>query len=445
MRRLTPDDLPMDHSRYDLYIMSKYRREQRLQTKQELRQIALESQSLREYSQRRFDYAVHTFAQGSRPGTCLGQRHLLSCSHRPSTSTGPTRNGSVLYNKTPLLLNTLRLRPQSYTSSSFEHAPSVYPDIQRTLCESNCTYQVSHPPPETRAATAPAAPVEDFILVPLSNRNRLGDEFSAAAPAWTDGGSGVGSRHGSSSERSLSKSRIDATFTQSSLKPAAVSPQVTGLSCSRASDGGEDDQAKKPEHEIEHHGSTAGALAVSKQSQRDEASIRLTVAEPPRRRRTAPGSAVPGSRHSSLSSGGSLNAAVTSTPVCWVDNATVSSDMSPEHMSEEDGEHADGDGAQPLDVDGNPVQTPQAAAVEDANVKTTAGGVVEETPAEVSPELQVVASLAAADDDDVEEEPTIELPTFLCPFSERKSRQEAIKLWLAKTSYTLAEKTVPLL
>ena len=122
--------------------------------------------------------------------------------------------------------------------------------------------------------------------------------------------------------------------------------------------------------------------------------------------------------------------------LCWVDNVTVSSDVSPEHMSEDEGEHVEGVSKTGVDAKGV-VETGQTV---DENVAKTTPGDVEPTTAAVVSEEQVLDSAG-----DLEEEPTIELPTFLCPSSEKKSRHEAIKHWLAKTSYTLAEKTVPLL
>ena len=43
------------------------------------------------------------------------------------------------------------------------------------------------------------------------------------------------------------------------------------------------------------------------------------------------------------------------------------------------------------------------------------------------------------------EEEEVILPRFVCPSSETKSRQEAIKEWLAKTSFSTACRTLPLM
>ncbi|KAL8572269.1 hypothetical protein ACOMHN_022505 [Nucella lapillus] len=52
------------------------------------------------------------------------------------------------------------------------------------------------------------------------------------------------------------------------------------------------------------------------------------------------------------------------------------------------------------------------------------------------------AAMEAVGDD---EEGEVVLPRFLCPSSESKSRQAAIKEWLAKTSFSSACRTVPLM
>ena len=44
-----------------------------------------------------------------------------------------------------------------------------------------------------------------------------------------------------------------------------------------------------------------------------------------------------------------------------------------------------------------------------------------------------------------EEEERVALPRFMCPSSESKSRQAAIKEWLAKTSFSTACRTLPLI
>lgn len=71
-----------------------------------------------------------------------------------------------------------------------------------------------------------------------------------------------------------------------------------------------------------------------------------------------------------------------------------------------------------------------------------------EIAAAAEPELQPQVSSTAVPEEtelEEEEEPEPVLPRFLCPSSEKKSKQVAIKEWLAKTSFATACRTVPIM
>jgi hypothetical protein len=64
---------------------------------------------------------------------------------------------------------------------------------------------------------------------------------------------------------------------------------------------------------------------------------------------------------------------------------------------------------------------------------------------EIKQEDKENTPIISKEEDDVTAEEYIELPKFLCPSSELKSKQAAIKDWLARTNFNYSSRCVPLL
>lgn len=64
---------------------------------------------------------------------------------------------------------------------------------------------------------------------------------------------------------------------------------------------------------------------------------------------------------------------------------------------------------------------------------------------EIKQEDKENVPLISKEDNGVIAEDCIELPKFLCPSSELKSKQAAIKDWLARTNFVYSSRCVPLL
>ncbi|KAL8583489.1 hypothetical protein ACOMHN_056299 [Nucella lapillus] len=188
-RKLTLNDFPMEYGVKDALQRSVTSRQERSRLQDRLQSARKESETLREYSRRRFQTVVDWEARPSpqpvtvpkiqpsaRPKTTTGARPL-SLTHPLSTPTnGPTKDGSILYNGKPFLLSSLRTRPSSEPPSRFDHLRGAhgkaYPYIQKTLEQSNCEYRVGaspcHTAREDRAREGGLSP--DFVmLIPVTS------------------------------------------------------------------------------------------------------------------------------------------------------------------------------------------------------------------------------------------------------------------------------------
>lgn len=194
-RRPTLDDFPMEHSFADVQHRRLETRDQKNRFVRQLAAERAESGSLREYSRDRFLSAV------VRDATFTQQRHVQQLKQiptlprqlgqpRPNTvpefrsrvprppttpTNGPTRDGSILYNNTPFLLNSIRTRPQSeVVPSRFDHlrgANTHYPEIQEILARRNQEYRVISASTHQGYDTYPLTSPEYCQLVEVSKVN----------------------------------------------------------------------------------------------------------------------------------------------------------------------------------------------------------------------------------------------------------------------------------
>ena len=123
-------------------------------------------------------------------------------------------------------------------------------------------------------------------------------------------------------------------------------------------------------------------------------------------------------------------------PHCWVDDATITSDIS-------DQEQANLDTNSPRD---RKKQGPNVAPL----VKRTSQQELckTENKTENVENVNKVDAEKQAPTDEIATDEKIEtynFPPFLCPSSEKKSREAAIKDWLAHTCFQTAHRGVPML
>ena len=124
-------------------------------------------------------------------------------------------------------------------------------------------------------------------------------------------------------------------------------------------------------------------------------------------------------------------------PHCWVDDATVTSDISDQDPTD----IADVNQINPTEVQKTPEvgKTPLIKRSSQLELQK-----VEKTEVVESDHKQSVENSIAPDVINLSEISEENLPSFLCPSSERKSREAAIKDWLSHTCFRSGHKGVPI-
>ncbi|XP_070183771.1 uncharacterized protein [Littorina saxatilis] len=213
-RRLTLDDFPMEHGFKDAQQRSVSSRQERLRLQDRLQSARQESETLRDYSRRRFQTVVELESKLrpqpppapqrtqrippplSRPMTTGGSHRPYPYPLTPSTPTnGPTQLGSILYNGEHLQLSSMRTRPQSEPPSRFDHLRGTYvnyPYIQRVLEQSNCDYRLVSSPCHTAREEGYRVkdsfdPTDFVMLVPVT-RDDVRDHVTVRqkTEAWAE-------------------------------------------------------------------------------------------------------------------------------------------------------------------------------------------------------------------------------------------------------------------
>ena len=118
-------------------------------------------------------------------------------------------------------------------------------------------------------------------------------------------------------------------------------------------------------------------------------------------------------------------------PHCWVDDATITSETSEQELADQTNSPRDSKkhevGKTPLVKRASQQELCKTENVENVN--------------KVDTERQAAIDELATD----ESTETYGFPPYLCPSSEKKSREAAIKDWLAHTCFQTAHRGVPML
>ncbi|XP_076440984.1 uncharacterized protein LOC143280236 [Babylonia areolata] len=560
-RKLTLNDFPMEYGVKDAQQRSLTSRQERSRLQDRLQSARKESETLREYSRRRFQTVVdwekgqtgplapttpintttttspYTQPSTRRPRTTTGARQQLPVPppQAPSTPTnGPTKDGSILYNGKPLLLSAIRARPNSEPPSRFDHLRGAhgkaYPYIQRTLEQSNCEYRVGATPCGTARGDdrRDGSLSPDFVmLIPVMSEvsdvtakeeeddvvgDRATDERLAAwqkGQAWTEDApllaSTARSRSPRSEERSedkvmpdapgnteegqgqcddMSRDVVEMSRGHSPTGAAGNTPAVTVPTIPQSTPPTAAPAPLSPPRQPPSP--RADPVARHAKQTVPPPTPHLTTSTPAR-----PPSSTPTSRpHSAMSEVSSVSSvSFTPRPHCWVDDATVSSDESLTERAlsvQNDADdrlslHSQDHGVPRAQLPGTSAHLPRVPSPSHGGEKKKAVSLAKRV---TSPLLKrspsggkakaggcprslkhssasgskaggksvsgEAAALAAVMEGqgvgaEGEEEEEAVLPRFLCPSSESKSRQAALKEWLAKTSFATACRTVPLM
>ncbi|PVD23237.1 hypothetical protein C0Q70_16500 [Pomacea canaliculata] len=498
-----------------------------------------ESESLRDYGRCRFQTAVESSpvqdrrgpgplsddTRRRRPVTVSG---YPSCpvTSRPPTN-GPTRDGSVLYRTTPLVLSSIRTRPRSESVSRFNHlrgTTEIHPSIQQALMQSNCEYRLVTsstsvdrdaggqqprarqgtgfikfvpmvtredvtPTQEEREETPPPAPLPPLLDEPekvkktreegmsemgsyIDNKDDMGTQEATSEGRISDNVSvdenledktkssadrtvpGKVTRSGKVQEK-VSTMQLRGSAKKKSPKqtvPAVVQRRVNGHNVSRVSFVSlgcslvecvirSPEQVRPPK--------------VTSANQKKRASPKL----PPPEVKSQP---IPPSSPSSSKSAGSLSISTTSIihhPRCWVDEVSISSDEPEVEMPLLDiSETVAPGGLQSFPTNTSRVGSKALSLLPPAKQKSSIFQKVEDSQRPTVPNVDTRVEeqesekpppppqvMEGEEKEEEEKEVVLTFPQFLCPSSERRSRQVATKEWLAKSPFSAAIKTVPLM
>ncbi|ESP00541.1 hypothetical protein LOTGIDRAFT_157815 [Lottia gigantea] len=408
-RRRTLDEFPMNYSRIEAMAMAQKWRNNKLLKNDNISRITEESDNLREYGRKRFDYVVKSAKAD------LVANRKISCDRLPVTPyNGPSRYGSPLYNKTPSLLSTIRLRPQS--EYGYTHKPQEHPEIQRALLQSNDDYNLRlNLDSELSGTTTPVRTItSDYLFVPKSTSAKsMHETFSN----WTDLNDSCVSPDYNLSQTIITspKRRLSSKFLDyvSSASSSTTSESEMPQGLTSGTENPEENSTiplQVPES------SDTTPLPVQEANLSNPPPVEKEPKEKPRPRKSR-----------------------RSRPKCWVDDVTVSSEpsvhLTPEVPVEpEDKEVGQTGTEQHPTLPEPPVKTAAQLAEELLNPDDVVGG---DNPELVREEFNILNL------EDVKER-QIELPKFLCPSSEEKSRQVAIKDWLAGTCFTSARHQIPM-
>lgn len=436
---------PMEYSRTQSKHNADGQHFIRILAEERVRKAKSESENLRQYSLKMFDNAVEVQTHH------LDQRRVLSelPSRIMSAHNGPTQNGSLLYNKRSNMLNSIRLRPKSEPPSRFNHLKSetVQPQIRQTLCRSNREFTVScvsTTKSQTSRSVSTVSNKSEFMLIPNGSvcsdgqnldsdmgKSEINDSVFDDNDNYSNSSSSVSMdpsflkrnlpsaeihfysiEEDSASESSVisaapevlqqeepKKEQVTEALPETSRPKSGKGRPKSGRSKGSAGSKGKGKRGKSPKGK---KGKEKEPTPVTPPPQPD-----VKVVEAPPVRKPLKG------------------------PKCWVDDATITSEK--EIVNEEEL-------ASQTSKPGSPVlcKTPTKPSVNfKSQVENPEVEIVQTLPEPVKKESSIVL-------EEIEQYVPNGLPTFICPSSEEKSRQEAIKDWLAKCSFDSASRCVPL-
>ncbi|XP_067678674.1 uncharacterized protein [Haliotis asinina] len=479
LRLRTPDHLPMDHSAAQARHQAQQQRHRRHTIVHDVRKASLDSENLRQYSKRRFEFAIKNLSNSDpavnifrindvpRPNTTP---HLPTQTCSNSLRTGPTQYGSVLYNKKPMMLSSIRVRPKSEPGKYSHTRGRTNPGIERALHQSNSDYMVrctsdtrgQTPWPHSKTSRHPSS---DHFLIPNDGVREFPPDY-------------VNDR--------FQENTVDgSTCTRISSRPEVCF--MTSLSARR--EGYMADNISDTSSGSRHHQQQSTSLTSPLPSQcrwatpnvaRPGESIhRVNIG---RLGRPLTGKWRTGSDCSSSGSLSSDDTSMSERPKCWVDDVTISSDASQHSQEVMEAVTATDKNTQKMpanpkeatkmgpqkglssQIEGSKLNRQKSSAnliegpkntqketsnfVDGAKLKRSGSGLVnvnEQVGSETVPgELDGDVEDAEKGIGDFKDVPENVFPTFLCPSSEKKSRQTALKYWLANTCFSCADRRVPL-
>lgn len=167
LQKRTLSKYPMQHTREDSVKMAQSQQCVRSHLERRVKQARIDSENLRDYSQKMFDSVIQAKNQNSaiRPSTAMVPDYV---SKYQNGTTGPSRSGSIMYNVRSQILNSIRLRPNSEPPLKFKHERSteIRTEIRNTLSQSNSDFRVLTPMSSTARSTASSS--SEYVLVPLT-------------------------------------------------------------------------------------------------------------------------------------------------------------------------------------------------------------------------------------------------------------------------------------
>ncbi|XP_046585342.1 uncharacterized protein LOC124292316 [Haliotis rubra] len=484
-RLRTPDHLPMDHNAAQARHQAQQQRHRRHTTVHDVRRASIDSENLRQYSKRRFEFAIKNLSNSDaavnifrindvpRPNTTP---HLPTQTCSSSLRTGPTQYGSVLYNRKPLMLSSIRVRPQSEDGKYSHTRGRTNPGIERALHQSNSDYIVKGTP-DTRGQTSwphsktSRQPSSDLFLIPNGGVREFLPDYG---------------------DNRLQENTLDGSTCISSRPEMCF---MTSLAARR--DGYMADNISETSSGSRHRQQRSTSMTSPLPSQcrwatpnvgnvgrQGDSMHRVNIG---RLGRPLTGKWRTGSDCSSSGSLSSDDTSMSERPKCWVDDVTISSDAS-QHSQEDvepvastdnksntqrlpatpteatktgpqkglssqiEGSKINRQKSSPNLIEG-PKNTQKVTSnlVDGAKLKRYGSGFINvneqvgsETVNQGPGELDGDVEDAEKDISDFKDVPENVFPTFVCPSSEKKSRQTALKYWLANTCFSCADRRVPL-
>lgn len=363
--------------------------------------------------------------------------------------TGPTPEGSILYNNKQRVLNSIRLRPssESQVARNFNnHRLSLREtssDINRhfKVLQTNCkTSQESR-----RSSVAgsdyvfiPVGEESDYHVIPERVRHMSAvnsvfelNESDVSEDCFEEGTDGSllnGYRNGDMGPLASTPPSHPHPPIQRPLLPPSTTSNIRLVSLDESSSSESDEEPEVPPTETKK-----ADLPPSKTPQKGRGKI--VIPEPEPEEKPAPPKLV------------------LKGPKCWVDDATITSEPSDTEGADE----ADGAEHDPLDNGDKKLKPDHICAPKDNKQQngdiTNDSKAVGEVNGKENENLllnELHTNMGCTEDVIVKatepevKEPEVHLPPFLCPSSERKSREAALKDWLSNTCFQSGNRHVPL-
>lgn len=493
------DNYPMPHSREDAVRLAKGSRLLKRDTARRMMRERTDSGLLRDYSKQMFDFTVRNV---SNPNII---RHFCdNADHSPGRSksgakkvsrktNGPTSEGSALHNRRQQVLNSIRIRPHPDDESRFKHERATSSlSVQHAINDKNRQYRVRSVAECTRPGSIignSSLAGSDFVFIPMDQSSE--NSLSPFRSDITD----MRNQRRNTQDIILSEytdeDSLDAVFGKdlfdeeedrtssicghvknsnahqprrlSHLLPPEISCNLHLVSLDDASSSDSEAEKEEPPQEMKK----PEPPPPVKSTARGKKQVKVVVEEEKKLPEPDP---EPEPVKVKI---------VLKGPHCWVDDATITSESSVDIADDS----PDGEKTQPTqpedNVDKSNGQKQEnngktkmlAKLAVNANNKSLGGTFVKQTnnqtmkdafekaiqdvqskPNDITdnvnnaPDVEQMGNLIVNADekaDHKEKEPEVVLPPFICPSSEKKSREAALKDWLAHTCFRSGYKGLP--